>query len=177
MKYEQKLTEKGWSPEEIAKVKTEFNYAASKKKQTKFKGKFVFWVALIGAVIANIFLTLVMVPVMIVSGNIFSAMFTALISIIFGFMFFWVIKEIDEADYRYHVIFCTIIPFFSIINVHISTYIANAMIKIIQTNSPQKNPMIMGIVFGAAFITPFIFYIIKEYLSKKKREQTQNTTS
>src|SRR3989338_11260074 len=101
---QQRLKQKGWSDAEVARVSNVFG-----RKEPK-KGKFVYWFSLVVAIAGNGILSVVLVPFLLALKGFFLYAIIILIGIAFGSLFNLLLKDIETADEKQHVIAWVFIP-------------------------------------------------------------------
>lgn len=152
--------DKRWTDKEIEKTLKIIEKAKEEKpKGIKFLDAAVYWGVLIVAIIGNLILSIILIPFMLVLKHFILYIIIILIAFIFGLFFDLLLREIEQIDYKHHIIAGLFIPALAIINVFYMTRFSNYLTETIQLNNIH-NPLIVGCVYTIAFITPYLFYRI-----------------
>jgi hypothetical protein len=155
MKTHQKLElqEKGWSNEEIIKAE---NVLEKEEKHDLHFSKIVFWSALIVIIFANLVVSLILIPFLIVlNKGILYAIIVILAGTV-GFLYNFLIMDIGHLQKKHHLLAGILIPILALANMVVMVITANQFIKNIKINNVQHNPWIIAVVFAVAFILPYL---------------------
>jgi hypothetical protein len=151
------LIEKGWDKKDVNRtVKIIENAKKNRHPKIKILDKTVYWLSLMLAIIGNFTISLALMPVLIAlkSPQLYIIIIT--IALAFGLLFELLIRSIEHLEARHHIFLSTIIPVIAVINFII---VSNNMKKLIGVENPQ-NPVIIGVVYVAAFMLPYFVYQI-----------------
>ncbi len=132
------------------------------KHHDVFFSKIVFWSALVVIVFANIVISLVLIPFILVLQPWLLYLIVILLGGMVGFLYSFLIKDIGHLNKKHHHIASIIIPIIALANmigvVLASNYLlAGTVIK----NSPQS-PFIVAIIFAVAFFLPSVRHFWKK---------------
>ena len=157
----ERLIEKGWSEEEVAKV---LDILYSKDKIEKHKimetimNPIVYWTSLLITIVGNILISVVLIPLLI-TLNKFIYIIIFFIAISFGLLFNLIITQIDLKQ-KHHLIASIFIPAIAIINLFFITMVANQISNILKTQNHQ-NPILIGVSYAVFFMIPYIISRIR----------------
>lgn len=160
----ERLREKGWLEEDINKAEGIFNQAAE-KTDTKRIDLFVYWSALIISIILNVVVSGVIIPLIFMIHGLALIGLIFVISIFFGWVFYILIKDIENMEVHHHIIAGLFIPAIALVNVFIIVSLAN---RLIQTNMPEllsiplANPLQISIVYVIGFTVPYLIGQIRK---------------
>jgi len=159
------LLEKGWSKEEIAKVEESLQWAT--QHDVHFS-KIVFWSSLVVVIIANIILSLILIPFLIVLNK--GVLFTLVIILggTIGFIYNFLITDIGHLPKKHHIMAGIIIPFLALANMVVVVVVSNRFIADLQVKNAPHNPFTVAVVFAIAFIIPYVIDSIRLSLQKRK---------
>lgn len=164
----EKLKERGWAEEDIARA-TEILEEGKKTEKTIMFGRHlnpvIYWMVLLVAIIGNLILAVAMIPFLLVIGTIQLYFFIALMGFIFGLLFDLLLRTLEHLEAKHHIIAGAFIPALALINVYVMVNIANSLSQVIQSNIHQ-NPLLVGIVYVIAFISPYAYTKIKDLKAK-----------
>lgn len=147
-----------WTDEDIEKTLRIIERAEEKKpREIRFMDKIVYWVVLGVAIIGNLILSIILLPFMLVLKHFVLYAIIFVLAFIFGLFFDLLLREIEHLDQPHHIMPGLFIPALAVINVFFMTIFANYLTEVIQLNNPH-NPLIIGFVYTAAFIAPYLFY-------------------
>ena len=147
------LAEKGWSDKDIKKAASILEKAESYDKHFS---KIVFWSALIVIIFANLVVSLILIPFLVVLSQVLLYFVIVLLAGSIGFLYNLLITDIQHLEKKHHVAASIIIPILAIANLIAVILMSNKFMEQAQVNNLPHNPIIMGIVFVAAFILPYL---------------------
>jgi hypothetical protein len=148
------LQEKGWTEKEIRNTE---NILDEEKAYDAHFSKIVFWSALIVIIFANLIVSLVLIPFLIVLNK--WVLFTTVILLAgtVGFLYNFLINDIGHLQRRHHVLAAIIIPILTLANMITMVLVSNRFIRDLNVDNVQHNPWVVAIVFAVAFILPYVF--------------------
>lgn len=147
------LQQKGWTEQEIRKAEA----ALSQSEQyDRHFSKIVFWSALVVVVFANLALSLVLIPFLIVLNKWLLYALVAVLAGVVGFLYSFLIKDIGHLEKKHHILAAILLPLLALGNLLAVVLIANRFIVELQVDNPQHVPWIIAVVFAVAFIAPYI---------------------
>ncbi len=127
----------------------------------------LFWVFLAITIIANFIISTILVPIMLVMTKLSLYFSITFIGFSFGYILHSILISIEELDKGHHIIAGILIPSLALINVAIFTRLSNNLIKMMHLKTPSHNPLIIGIVYVIAFITPYITHTLIKFKNSK----------
>lgn len=162
------LVKKGWTEKDIIKTINILNSAKENKSTTLKRLDFIaYWVALIVAIIINVTISIALIPVLIFIKGLALYIIIGIIGLSFGFLFDFLIREIESIGQKDYVIQGLFIPSIAIINVYYITNVANNY-ALKGGISLIKNPILISLVYVLSFITPYLLF--KLYYKMKNVE-------
>jgi len=159
----ERLRKKGWQEAEINKAESILDQAA-KKTKTKKIDLFVYWTALIISVVMNIVVSGVIIPLLFMVQGLALYALVFIIALLFGWIFYLLIKDIENMEVHHHIIAGLFIPAIALVNVFVIVNLTN---KIIQTNMPKllyiqlSHPLQISIVYAIGFTIPYLISQLK----------------
>lgn len=147
------LLQKGWREEDLVKAEAILEKAT---KHDIFFSKIVFWSALIVIVFANLLVSAVLIPFLITLYGLVLYAIVAVLGLVIGFLYNFLITDIGLLETKHHRAASIIIPVIAIGNVAVMVFTANRFTEGIQLNLQRHNPWIVAVVFGGAFILPYV---------------------
>ena len=81
-----------------------------------------------------------------------------------GFLFNFLITNIGHLEKHHHYLAALILPVIAVVNVIFIVLIANQMAESIQITNIRHNPWLIGMLYGMAFIFPYVYYRLKKSL-------------
>ena len=148
-----KLKEKGWSDEEINHAQ---KILEKREHHDVFFSKIVFWSALLVTLFANVIVSLILVPFLIVLNSWILFSLIILLGGTIGFLYNFLITDIGHLEKKHHLSASIIIPVIALANLVIMVIFSNKFIVELKINNSQHNPWIVAGVFVIAFILPYI---------------------
>ena len=153
------LKEKGWSDEEIKKAQT---ILEKSEKYDVFFSKIVFWSALLVTIFANVLVSLILIPFLIVLNQWVLYYLIILLGGTIGFLYNFLITDIGHLEKKEHTLASIIIPVIALGNLVVMVIFSNRFIADLNVNNPPHNPWIVSAVFVVAFILPYIIDTIRK---------------
>jgi len=172
MEIEEKLKKKKWPTKEIEKT-AQILYQA-KQKQTPTQQLFnilTYWTALILAIIGNFIVSVVMVPLLIALSG--PALYFTLffVGVSFGALIYTVIRMAEAIDPKKNLIAGMMIISLAIINIYMITQLSNRL-ELIMGIAPLHKPIFVISAYAIGYITPYLFFLIKDHLNKRQNLNT-----
>ena len=164
---EETLREKGWEEKDIKKAMDiiESRKVIDKSGSFEAMSRAVYWTALIITIIGNFLIGVVLVPFLLGLAQIQLYIVIATLAIAFGFLFNLLINDIEHVDYKHHIVAGIFIPMMAIITIYVVTSLTNDLSRVTGLKNPH-NPLLVSVVYVAAFITPYIIGKIREVIKK-----------
>lgn len=159
-----RLMEKGWTKKELGKAESLLNL---EHKHDKHFSKIVFWSALIVIIFANLAVSLVLIPFLIVLNQWLLYSIIVILAGSIGFLYNLLITDINLLEKKHHISAGIIIPLLALANMVVVVFISNRFIADLQVNNPEHNLLFAGIVFAVAFILPYLISKVFSLVKKK----------
>ncbi|MFH0979108.1 MAG: hypothetical protein V1837_07460 [Candidatus Woesearchaeota archaeon] len=145
-----RLRRKGWSSTDLAKL-----------DKYSVKRLHLFWIVIISAVLVNMVLAFVFIPVFLGLKNV--PMFALVIAtgVCFGLLFFNLLRNVDVFTYRHHLA-VAIVPAFAAVSIFFSSEIANSVAPLL--HSIRHSSVMLGLLYAFSFELPIFigFLYIKD---------------
>lgn len=165
-----RLEKRGWSKREISKaVDIIKNAKQNKPRDVRFIEKRIYWILLILIIVANFAISIALLPLLIVLKEIFLYFIVIVLGLVFGLLFELVIRSMEHLENKHHIFLAILIPLVALLNIFIISKISHDLSKILNLTN-FHNPIIIGIVYAASFVLPYIIYrfVLKiEYYAKE----------
>lgn len=149
----EELLNKGWHEAEIKK-------AESMLEKTEHKdiyfSKIIFWSALVVIIFANLLVSLILIPFMIVLYHWIVYLIIIILAGAVGFLYNFLVLDIGHLEKKHHLLAGIMIPILAVINVVIMVLISNQFIADLKVKNTVHNPWLISLVFAIAFITPYL---------------------
>lgn len=153
-----KLKLKGWTDEDIQHAIKVLEKAEKKKHPaTFFLDKMVFIIALLLAVMGNIFIAVRIIPLLVTLNDTFINIILILLGFSFGSLFALLIHDIEKLSFGHHLIASIIMPLTAIFTMFMIVDITNGLTVI--EGFKYHNPWITGIIYAISFLIPYIVYL------------------
>ena len=155
------LQEKGWKEAEIKHAEAVLE---RDDRRDLYLMKIVFWSALLVIVFANLIVALLLIPFLIVLEGWSLYLIVVILGVMVGFLYNFLITDIGHLQKRHHLLAGIIVPLLALSNMVITIIISNRFITDLKISQPHHS-IIIGIVFAAAFILPYLLdrTLIKSY--------------
>ena len=151
------LRKKGWNDREVQRVEMTVN--VPRPYDVHFS-KIVFWSAFIVIIIANLIVSLVMIPFFIILPAWILYSIIILLAGSIGFLYNLLIMDIGHLERRHHRLAALLIPLLTAANFVVMVLTANRFIVETQAQVTQQNPWIIAVLFAGVFIMPYLVRIL-----------------
>lgn len=166
---DENLKKKGWDNEEIKRALTILKYGKSNQKNFhNFSQKTIYWIALFVLIIINIILSIMLVPFMITVKHSLVYIFIIIFSSGFGYIFNFLLKDIEFSDPAHHIVAGLFIPAIAIINIYIVVNLTNYFLKLMQFPY-SYSPIISSFIYVTAFMMPYLYSKIPDIIDNVVR--------
>ena len=167
MKLEKKLElqEKGWNDQEIIKAEAALD---KEEHHDVFFSKIVFWSALVLIVFANLAVSLILIPFIIVLNAWVLYAIIVVLAGMLGFIYNFLITDIGHLGKKHHILAGIFVPLLALSNMIIMVLYSNRFIADLEVNNVVHNPWLLSIIFVIAFILPYILDRVINKFKKKK---------
>ncbi len=167
-----RLQEKGWTEPEIRKAEKILD---KEEKHDVYLSKIVFWSAIIVIVFANLMVSLILIPFLVVFNDWILYGITALLAVMVGFLYNFLITDIGHLEKKHHILAGILVPIIAAANMVIMVLMSNRFIVNMNINNRTHNPYVLSLVFGTMFILPTIVDKIKTHIQERNLSQ-QNSS-
>jgi hypothetical protein len=151
---------KGWSKEEIAHAEKILEEAEKKKHpHMKKLENSLYWFTLIIGIIGTILLSLVLVPVLMISNNTWSYVLTGFFGFLLGALIVIIVKDLHWLEPHHHLSLSLIIPIAALFNFFIVVNRVNLMNYGVGISN-FHNPLFIGIVYFVCFAIPYAVFLM-----------------
>lgn len=155
-----KLHLKGWSKEEISHAHKIMKKAEKNKHpHVKKLENSLYWFTLAIGIIGTIFLSLVLIPVLMVNNNAWTYVITGIFGFLLGSLIVIIIKDLHWLEGHHHLFITLLIPIIAIFNFFIVVSRINVLNNAIGINS-YHNPIIIGVVYLICFLIPYLGFLL-----------------
>lgn len=150
----QHLQKKGWSEKEIKKA---VDLLEREERHDPILMKLVFWSALIVIIFANLIVSLILIPFLIVLNSATLYFIIIILAGTIGFLYNFLITDMGHFGRKHHIAASIIIPIIAIANMIIMVTLGNKFITSLNINNVEHSPWLVAIVFAVAFILPSLW--------------------
>lgn len=165
-----RLENKGWGAKEIEKALGIIDTAKKvKTAEARFLEKRVYFILLLIIIAANFAISVALIPVLIALQGFYLYLIISILGIAFGLLFELVIRSIEHLGKRHHFALALFIPAVAMINAIAISRMSNRFIQTFGINNHHE-PALVGIVYSASFVLPFLIYrfaLKTEYYSRE----------
>lgn len=165
----ERLVEKGWSEEEAIKAHDILYDPANQRKFlgiTRGASTTHYWLTIVILSVLNLFVSIVLVPVLIVFKPAAVNLIVLTIGLVFGILFNFLIRDIEHVQTEHHVAAGAFIPVVAIVNIFIVTAVAKSLAIRLNLDITQ-HPAILSLVYVISFLSPYIVEALQDFLLKK----------
>jgi len=158
------LLEKGWQEEEIKKAEAELDRS---EHHDIFFSRMVFWSSMIVIVFANLLVSLVLIPFLIVFNNWILFPIIILLAGSIGFLYNLLITDVNHLETRHHLLAGILIPLIALTNMMLMVWVSNRFISDLNVQNQQHNLWAIAITFAVVLIIPAIIDKIRLHFKEK----------
>lgn len=123
----------------------------------------VYWTTLLILFMANLFMTMAIIPFLLLAFSFDFFLILAALAIFSGYVFTHLVSRIENLDRRHHLLAVFSIPVFAIINLIIVSSSLEGMTSLLGIAS-KKEPVTVSIVYAAFFLLPYIISMARKRL-------------
>ncbi len=156
----EELFRKGWKDQEIEEAE---KVLEKEEAHDVFFSKIVFWSALVVIIFANVIVSLVLIPFLIVLKEWLLYVLVFVLAGVVGFLYNFLITDIGHLEKKHHLIAAVIIPILALGNMVVVVLISNGFIIELGINNPEHNPWFLGGVFVVAFALPYFIDQLRKH--------------
>lgn len=153
------LLKKGWKEEEIQKAEA---ILEKTELHDLFFSKITFWSALVVIVFANLLVSLILVPFLIVLNQWILYFTVVILAGTVGFLYNFLILNIGHLEKKHHILAGILVPLLALANMVIMIWVSNRFIAELKVKNPQHNLWALAIVFAVAFILPYLMSLLRK---------------
>lgn len=114
----------------------------------------LYWAILIISILGNFIVSIALVPFLVALQG-WALYFTVFfIAATFGYMFTFVLQEIEKLQPQQNVIAIILIPAIAVINITIMTLMSNKLILLLDVNTAFHNPYLVAAVYVLGYLLP-----------------------
>ncbi len=155
-----KLHLKGWSKDEIARADRIYAEAEkSKHPHIKKVEDSLYWFTLIIGIIGTVMLSLILIPVLVVSNNFWAYTITGVFGFLLGALIIIIIKDLHWLEHHHHLLISLLIPIVAIFNFFIVVNRVNTFNISVGIRNIH-NPVMVGIVYFICFLVPYFIFLV-----------------
>lgn len=154
----EELLRKGWAAEEIEKA--EAILERTRSHDLHFS-KITFWSALVVIIFANLLVSLILIPFLIVLNKWILYFTVVVLAGVIGFLYNLLVMDIGHLEKKHHFLAGIIVPVLALVNMIAMVLISNSFIAELKVQNLPHNPWIIGLVFALAFIAPYLIERIR----------------
>jgi hypothetical protein len=161
--FKERLREKGWPEAEIEKAANIMQKSAE-TSGTRRIDLFAYWTALIISIVLNIVVSGIILPMMFMIHGLALVGLVFVIALFFGWVFYILIKDIENMELHHHIIAGLFIPAIALVNVFVIVNIGNRIIQLDMPqlmNIPVSHPLQISIVYAIGFTIPYLVSQLK----------------
>ncbi|MEM4264055.1 MAG: hypothetical protein QW666_04160 [Candidatus Woesearchaeota archaeon] len=122
-----------------------------------FIDEFVYFFLLFTGVLGNFFISVTLVPLMLIMSGFYLYASLFLIGLAFGALINGLLKELQKIEEKRHIIPSLLLGAVALINIYIMTRLANILEAKLELLTPTHSPLLVSIVYVAAFLIPYFY--------------------
>ena len=170
----EKLKEKGWDDEHIARAK----YILEKDPgviRARTWNYAVYWFCLIVAIIGNFVVNLALIPVFLGMDTITVFLTLLLVGGSFGLLFTIILLDLEMVDPKHHVIAGIFLPILAGIVSYVTVSLSNELARAVHTELlVTQNVIFVPLVYVLAFTLPYLLSVSKDAFKTRNTRVLQS---
>ncbi|HIH13298.1 TPA: hypothetical protein HA242_06260 [Candidatus Woesearchaeota archaeon] len=152
MKQKLQLPKQGWVDREIKSTEAQLSKAAG---YDLFFSKIMFWSALLIIVLANLLISIILVPFLIVLNGSVLYSIVIVLAVTMGFLYNFLLNDIAHLENKHHRRATLIIPLLALGNITVMVIAANRFLAELPVHNQPQNPWMVSIIFAVVFVVPY----------------------
>ncbi len=148
-----KLSEKGWNEKELKKAEEILNRETERDLHFSVM---VFWSAVLVIIFANLIISLVLIPFLIVLYSWVLYLIVILLGLTIGFLYAFLINSSSYFKTKHHLLGGILIPIIALANFIGMVLVANKFIADSKINNLPHNIWVIGLIFAGCLILPYL---------------------
>jgi hypothetical protein len=154
------MERKGWPPKDIQKTVNILKEAPKRKTDwIKFLDSTLYWMIFAVAVLANLIVSIVLVPLLLTMTDLWLYFTISFIAVSFGTMMEIIIHETAWLQKKRYVIAEIFIPAIALINIYIIVQLSNTLAATLQLPGTNQSALLVGCVYVVCFSAPHIIWL------------------
>ncbi len=154
-----KTLKEGWTDEKLEKAERVLKRV---QEHEVFFSQIVFWSAILVVMVGNLLMSIALIPFLAVLNKWFLDIIILVMGLVMGFLFHFLITNTGHLERHHHLLAAIILPVVALVNMVFVVLVANQMIEAIQIANVRHNPWLIGVLYGAVFIFPYVFYRLRK---------------
>jgi hypothetical protein len=155
------MQKKGWPPKDIEKTVGILKEAPKRKSDwIKFLDAALYWGIFAIAILANLIVSIVLVPILLTITDIWLYFTIAFIAATFGVMFEVVIRETEGLQKKKYVIAEIFIPAIALVNVYIIVQLSNMLAAVLKLPGANQSALLVGFLYVLCFSLPHVIWLV-----------------
>ena len=154
--FEKKMRKKGWKEKEIEKTMKIINKYKTPELVLKHD-KRIYWYGLIIIILTIMIASVILIPFLLTIYEPAIYIFVVFIGLTFGYIFRWIIGEIEVVQIKKHILLLMVIPVFSILIFFFTVGYANYLQGVLKLENSQNN-ILIGVIYSISFLMPYFIY-------------------
>jgi hypothetical protein len=118
----------------------------------------IHWIFLFIMIIANLLISIVLIPILLVLQGIFLYLIVFIIGLTFGFLFNILLIEIQSHEKDKKIVAGLLIPALAAINVYYIVSFSNFLIPHFNLKTTPHSSIIVGVLYAIGFLIPYYIY-------------------
>ncbi len=134
--------------------------AAAKENLAKESHRVLYWSILVVLGLASLLLTFVLVPLILFVNPIFTYLTTLFFGLLFGFVFAFLIMDLNHLQRKHHILLSLYIPAVSVLMVYLMVVLAKGVSEKLGITI-LANPIIVAFFLLFSFVLPYLFFGVR----------------
>jgi hypothetical protein len=150
-----RLRLKGWSEKELKRLHHAKEEAHRRRLPfARFLHKHLFWIVFFMAIVANIFMSFVFIPLMLMLDDLPMVPILVVSGIGFGFLFENLLSNVDCLSHRRVLLMVLVVPALAALSFMFASHFAN-FLALAMFLDLRHNILLLGFAYGLSFFVPF----------------------
>ena len=150
------LRKKGWSKEDIDRLDRAKLQALEKRRPlSRFLDSYLFWVVVILAVVTNMLVGILFVPLLLVLNSFRMYFVIVCFGVCFGLLFENLLSNFGELSHHHYLLLIGMVPAIAAVSILVFAEIANQAILFFGLPNIVHESLLIALVYGLSFMLPF----------------------
>lgn len=153
------LKKRGWNSDEIECTLRAVHRGENEKSVfSSVLEKVVFWIALFVCVLGNFFISVALIPILLLIKGSYFLVMLSVVGMTAGILFELVVCVLENIERKHYIISGIFVPFLALINIFLVSSLSNNFSSLMHVSAGVHNPFVVSIVYVVSFLVPYVVH-------------------